>query len=172
MSSEQRFAMKLLPYFILSGLLLSITTTPACALDPPTVEGSLRYGQQRYELRYAQAIRSPDDPKRLWVLLTTAELSAKEAADASRTLRLAMSGTLRGVRLSIDAAAPNANQLQGALLLGNVESPGGEVVFVAAGRKYWDRLTLGDKRILGELRYSKDAWALEVYFNAPIFNAR
>jgi hypothetical protein len=31
---------------------------------------------------------------------------------------------------------------------------------------------LGDKRIVGELRYSTQAWALEVNFNAPNVAAR
>jgi hypothetical protein len=161
---------------MLGGLLLGIMTAPVQALDPPTVQGHLQYGKQRYELRYAQAVRNPDNPKRLWILLTTAELSVKDAADLSRTLKLAMDGKLRGVRLNVDAAAPKASELQGALLLSKDESPGGEVVFGAGGRKFWERLTLGDKRIVGKLRYvsetSSPAWMLEFQFSAPIFNAR
>lgn len=160
---------------MLSCLLPGIITAPAYALDPPTVQGHLQYGKQRYELRHAQAVRNPDNPKRLWILLTTAELSVKDAADPSRTLKLAMNGKLRGVRLHVDAAAPKANELQGALLLGMDESPGGEVVFGAGGQKYWERLTMGDKRIVGKLRYTRETsspWTLEVEFSAPIFNAR
>ena len=161
---------------ILSCLLLGIVAASARAIDPPTVQGYLQYGKQRYELRHAQAVRNPDDPRRLWILLTTAELSVKDAADASRTLKLAMNGKLRGVRLNVDAAAPKANELQGALLLSKEESPGGEVVFGAGGQKYWERLTLGDKRIVGKLRYVREgdtpAWTIDADFSAPIFNSR
>src|SRR6266850_7354534 len=94
---------------VILGGLLGVATAPACAIDPPTGEGYLQYGQQRYELRYAQAVLNPANPKRLWILLTTAEVSVKDAADAARTLTLAMSGKLRGVRLNVDAAAPKAN---------------------------------------------------------------
>lgn len=164
---------------ILCGLLLG-GAAPAHALDPPTVQGHLQYGQQRHDLRYAQAVRDPDNPQRLWILLTTAELSVKDAADVSRTMKLAMGGKLRGVRLLVDAAAPKANELQGALLLSKEESPGGEIVFGMSGKKYWERLKLGDKRIVGKLHFAKEAssfsgtpaWALEVDFGAPIFNAR
>ena len=62
------------------------------------------------------------------------------------------------------------------LLLGKEDSPGGEVVFGAGGDKYWERLSLGDNRIVGKLRHVKEAgsppWTLEVEFSAPIFNAR
>ena len=162
------------------GGLLGVITAPAYALDPPTGQGYLQYDQQRYELRYAQAVLNPANPKRVWILLTTAELSAKDAADAARTLTLAMSGKLRGVRLNVDAAAPKATELQGALLLSKEESPGGEIVFGAGGEKSWEQLMLGDKRILGKVRLAKEAgpsggspaWAFDVTFNAPIFSTR
>ena len=104
----------------------------------------------------------------------------KDAADASRTLKLAMNGKLRGVRLNVDAAAPKATELQCALLLSKEESPSGEIVFGAGGKKYWERLILSDKRILGTLRYATEArsfsgtpaWALELDFNVPIPSAR
>ncbi len=163
---------------IVGGILLQAAAA-AYAIDPPVVQGHLEYGQQRYDLRYAQAVRNPDDPQRLFILLTTAELSVKDAADVSRTLNFAMSGKLRGVRLNVSAVAPNPDQLQGALLLGKAESPGGEIVFGMGGRKYWQRLSLGDKRIVGSLRYAREsgssdspAWALDVNFSAPVFNAR
>jgi hypothetical protein len=93
--------------------LLGVTTAPAYALDPPTGRGYLQYGQQRYELRYAQAV-------------------------------------------------------------------GGEMPFGAGGENSWERLMLGDKRILGTVRLAKEAgpsggapaWAFEVIFNAPIFSSR
>lgn len=161
---------------MLGGLVLGFATAPGYTLDPPTARGHLQYGQQRYELRHVQAVRNPNDPRRLWIVVTTAELSVKEAADASRVLGLAMTGKLRGARLSVDAAVPKATELQVALLLSKEESPGGEVVFGAGGRKYWDRLILGDKRIVGTLRFATEAssppWALEVDFSAPIFSAR
>ena len=164
---------------ILGGVLLQAAAAPVAAIDPPVAQGVLQYGQQRYELRYAQAVRNPDQPQRLWILLTTAELSVKDAGDASRTMKLATSGKMRGVRLDVDAAAPNPNQLQGALLLSKEESPGGEIVFGMGARKYWERLTLGDKRIVGTLRFASEAgmsgspaWALDVSFSAPVFSVR
>ena len=160
------------------GLVLSIAA-PAHAIDPPTAQGHLEYGKQRYELRHAQAVRSPDNPKRIWILLTNAELPVKEAADPSRTLKLAMSGKLRGVRLSVDGAAPNPGHLQGVLLLGKEESPGGEIAFSGGAQKYWEQLKVGDNRIVGKVRHAMEAtaggsppWTFEVSFSAPIFNAR
>ena len=164
---------------LLVALLFGAAVAPASAIDPPTVQGHLEYGKQRYELRHAQAVRSPDDPKRLWIVLTTVELPAKDAADTSRALKLAMSGKLRGVRLHVDAAKPNPGHLQGALLLSKDESPGGELVFGMGARKYWEQLTVGDNRIVGKVRYASEAtasgspaWAIDVSFSAPIFNAR
>lgn len=164
---------------LLVVLLSGAAVAPACAIDPPTVQGHLEYGKQRYELRHAQAVRSPDDPKRLWIVLTTAGISVKDAADGSRMLELAMSGKLRGVRLHVDAAKPNPGHLQGALLLSKDESPGGEIVFGAGAEKYWERLTVGGNRVVGKVRYAREAtasgspaWAFEVSFSAPIFNAR
>ncbi len=164
---------------LLVGLFLGAYVAPSSAIDPPTVQGHLEYGKQRYELRHAQAVRSPDDPKRLWIVLTTAEVTVKDAADASRTLKLAMSGKLRGIRLHVDAAKPNPGHLQGALLLSKDESPGGEIVFGAGAEKYWERLAVGNNRIVGKVRYAREAtaggspaWAFEVSFGAPIFNAR
>jgi hypothetical protein len=140
----------------------------------------MQFGANRYELRHARAVRHPFEPQRLWILLSTAELSAKDAADASRTMMLVRSGKLRGVRLEVDAAAPNPNDLQGALLLSKDESPGGEIVFGAGGQKHWERLILSDKRMLGTLRYGAEArsfsgtpaWALELDFNVPVPGAR
>jgi hypothetical protein len=165
---------------VLAGLLLGCTAEPEVAADPPTVQGHFQFGANRYELRHAQAVRSPYDPQRLWILLTSAQLSAKDAADASRTMKLAASGKLRGVRWNVDAAAPNPNELQGELLLSKDESPGGAIVFGAGGQKHWERLILSDKRMLGTLRYGMEAgsfsgtpaWALELDFNVPVPSAR
>jgi hypothetical protein len=102
----------------------------------------------------------------------------KDAADPAAVLALATSGKLRGVRLNVDAAAPNANELQGALLLGKDDAPSGEIVFAASGEKYWERLSAGDKRIGGALRYPREAgpggsaaWAIDVSFSAPVFGS-
>jgi hypothetical protein len=155
------------------SLILGLATAPAHAIDPGTVQGYLQFGKQRYELRYVQAVRNPDNPKRLWILLTTTEISVRDAADASRALTLAMSGKARGVRLTVDAAAPKANELQGALLLSKEESPSGEIVFGASGEKFWERLAAGENRIVGTLRYASPggspAWAIDVSFSAPVF---
>ena len=172
--------MKLHRGAVLACLLLGCTGELEVAGDPSTVRGHMQFGANRYELRHARAVRSPFDPQRLWILLTTAELSTKDAADASRTMNLVRSGKLRGVRLQVDAAAPNANDLQGALLLSKDESPGGEIVFGAGGQKHWERLILSDKRMLGTLRYATEArsfsgtpaWALALDFNVPVPNAR
>lgn len=165
---------------LLVALLVGPAAGPARAIDPPVGQGYLRYGDQRYELRHVQAVQSRDDPRRVWILLTTTAVSVTDAADPSRTLALATSGTLRGVRLSVDSAAPRAGELAGALLLGRDESPGGELVFAAGAERYWERLLVGDKRIVGKLRYAVDAsssggaraWALDASFSAPIFNPR
>ncbi len=163
-----------------AAILLAVAAADAAAIDPPAVKGHLQYGAQRYELLHAQAVRSAQSGQRLWIVLTTAELSVKDAADAARTLQLAMSGKLRGVRLAVDAAAPKASELQGALLLSREEAPAGEIVFGAGAQKHWERLTLGDKRIVGKVRYGKEAstfsgspaWALDVEFSAPVFSLR
>ena len=164
---------------LLAGLVLGAAAAPACAIDPPVSQGFLQYGKERYELRYAQAVRSPDNPKRVWILLTNAEITVKDAADPARALKLATSGKLRGVRLSVDSAAPNPNHLQGALLLSKEEAPTGEIVFAAGASKYWEQLTLGNNRIVGKVRHGMDAtasgspaWTLDASFSAPIFNAR
>ena len=162
------------------SLFLWFTAIPAWALDPPVVKGHLLYGGQRYELRHAQALQNPDNPKHLWILLTTAELSLKDAADPIRTHHLAMSGKLRGVRLAVDAAAPNPNHLQGALLLSKAESPSGEIVFAAGAEKYWERLSVTQQRIVGKVSYAvkastfsdTPAWVLDVEFSAPVFKGK
>jgi hypothetical protein len=46
----------------------------------------------------------------------------------------------------IESAARRAAAKQGGI-------SGGEIVFGNGGRKYWERLTLGDKRIVGVLRF-------------------
>ena len=155
------------------SVILALAIKPAHAIDPGTVQGHLQFGKQRYELRYVQAVRNPSNSQRLWILLTTTEISVRDAADASRMLTLAMSGKLRGVRLNVDAAGPKANELQGALLLSKEEAPGGEIVFGTSGEKFWERLTGGDNRIVGTLRYASPggspAWAIDVSFSAPVF---
>ena len=157
-------------------LMSTLASAPARAIDPGTVQGHLQYGKQRHELRHVQAVRNPNNPKRVWILLTTAEISVKDAADPAAVMALAASGKLRGVRLNVDAAAPNASELQGALLLGKEDAPGGEVVFGASGEKFWERLAAGDKRIGGALRYPREAspggspaWTIDVSFSAPVF---
>ncbi|WP_313950839.1 hypothetical protein [Accumulibacter sp.] len=161
---------------LFTALVAALAMAPAYAIDPGTVQGYLQYNTERHELRHALAVRDPYNSQRLWILLTTAEISVKDAADPARALKLAMGGKLRGVRLAVDAAAPQANELQGALLLSKDESPGGEVVFAAAGEKFWERLATADKRILGTLHYAKEptpsgspAWTIDVTFSAPIF---
>ena len=159
------------------SLILGLAAVRAYSIDPGTVQGNLQFGKQRYELRHVQAVRNPGNPQRLWILLTTAEISVRDAADPSRMLALAASGKLRGVRLNVDAAAPKANELQGALLLSKEESPTGEIVFGAGGEKFWERLVSGDNRIVGALRHAREAspggtpgWALDVNFSAPVFS--
>ncbi|MCE9660907.1 MAG: hypothetical protein K8R60_20460 [Burkholderiales bacterium] len=151
-------------------------SSPALAIDPGTVQGHLQYGTQRHELRYVQVVKNPNDAKRLWILLTTAEVSPKDAADPGKMLALAAGGKLRGVRLNVDSAAPKADELQLALLLSREESPEGEIVFGASGNKFWERLAAGDKRIGGVLRYARErspsgspAWAIDATFSAPVF---
>ncbi|MCP5249323.1 MAG: hypothetical protein H6942_12455 [Candidatus Accumulibacter sp.] len=158
------------------SLFTALAMAPAHALDAGTVQGHLQYDKQRHELRHALAVPDPYNSQRLWVLLTTAEISARDASDPARALKLAMDGKLRGVRLSVDAAAPQAKELQGALLLSKEESPGGEIVFAAGGEKFWERLATGDKRVVGTLHYAKEptvsgspGWAIDVKFSAPVF---
>ena len=167
---QRRFA----AFALLLGTALA--SGPAWAIDPGTVQGHLQFGTQRHELRHVQAVRNPGNPKRLWILLTTAEISVKEAADPAAVLALAASGKLRGVRLAVDAASPDLNVLQGALLLGKDEAPGGEIVFAAGGEKFWERLSAGNNRVVGTLRYAREAgpggspsWAIDVGFSAPVF---
>jgi len=155
---------------------VALASPPALGIDAGTVQGHLQYGPQRHALRHVQAVKNPNDSKRLWILLTTAEISARDAADPAAVMALAAKGKLRGVRLNVDAAAPNGNELQGALLLGKEESPGGEIVFGASGEKFWERLSAGDKRIGGVLRYRREAgpggspaWAIDTTFSAPVF---
>ena len=155
---------------------LALAAPPAPAIDPGTIEGHLQFGTQRHVLSHVQAVRSPGNPKRLWILLTTAEISYKEAADPAAVATLAAGGKLRGVRLSVDAAAPNPRELQGALLLGREEAPGGEIVFGAGGEPYWERLFVGNNRVGGTLRYTREAslggtpaWTLVASFSAPVF---
>ena len=166
---------------LLGALLLQLAAAaaPARAIDPPTVSGHLQYGDQRYDLRHAQAVRSPGDSSRIWIVLTTAELPVRDAADVSRTLALAASGKLRGVRLVVSATAPDRELLQGALLLGKAESPGGEIVFGMRGGRYWERLSVGDNRIVGVVRHVSEAglagspeWSVDARFSAPVFNVR
>jgi hypothetical protein len=123
-----------------------------------------------------QAVKVPGNPKRLWILLTTAEIPVKEAADPAAVAALAASGRLRGVRLAVDAASPNPRQLQGALLLGKAEAPAGEIVFGAGGDQFWERLFAGNNRVGGTLRYTREAgpdgtpsWTLDASFSAPVF---
>lgn len=166
--------MRLLARF--TSLVAALAMAPAHAIDPATVQGYLHYDKQRHELRHALAVHDPYNAERLWILLTTAEISVKDAVDPARALQLAMAGKLRGVRLQVNASAPQANELQGALLLSKEESPGGEIVFAAGGEKFWERLASGDKRVVGTLRYARDpttggspAWAIDVSFSAPVF---
>lgn len=168
--------MQIRPATLFIGLVSTLAVGLALAIDPGTVQGHLQVGKLRHELRHVQAVRNPNNPKRVWILLTTAEISVKDAADPAAVLALATSGKLRGVRLNVDAAAPNANELQGALVLGKEEAAGGEIVFGASGEKFWERLAAGDKRIGGTLRYPREAgaggspaWAIDVSFSAPVF---
>jgi len=161
---------------LLVATVSALASAPAPAIDPGTVQGHLQFGTQRHALRHVQAVKNPNNPKRLWILLTSAEISVKEAADPAAVAALAASGKLRGVRLNVDAAAPSVNELQGALLLGKEEAPGGEIVFGASGEKFWERLSAGNNRVGGALRYTKEAgpggsppWAIDATFSAPVF---
>ena len=161
---------------VLVAAVTALASSPAPAIDPGTVDGHLQFGSQRHALSHVQAVRNPGNPKRSWILLTTAEISVKQAADPAAVAALAASGKLRGVRLSVDAAAPNARELQGALLLGKDEAPGGEIVFGAGGEKLWERLSAGNNRVGGTLRYSRGPgpggsppWTIDASFSAPVF---
>jgi hypothetical protein len=46
---------------ILGGVLLQVAAAPASAIDPPVAEGVLLVRSTTYELRYAQAVRNPDN---------------------------------------------------------------------------------------------------------------
>ena len=160
----------------LAGIAGLFAPWPAPAIDPGTAKGHLQFGARRHELRHVQAVKNPGHPKRLWILLTTVEITVREAADPGAVAALAASGKLRGVRLGVDAAAPNPNELQGALLLGKEDAPGGEIVFGAGGEKLWERLSAGHNRVGGTLRYTREAgsggtpsWTLDASFSAPVF---
>ena len=131
---QRRFA----AFALLLGTALA--SGPAWAIDPGDGAGApaVRHAAPRAAPRPGS--QESRDPKRLWILLTTAEISLKDAADPAAVLALAASGKLRGVRLAVDSASPDPNVLQGALLLGKEEAPGGEIVFAAGGEKFWERL--------------------------------
>ena len=172
----QRRAATFLP-LLAAGLALASASAPA--IDPGTVRGHLQVGAERHDLSHVQAVRVPGQPKRLWILLTTAELSVREAADPAAVAALAAAGGLRGVRLVVDAAKPDPRKLEGTLLLSREDAPGGEIAFGAAGERLWERLSAGQNRVGGMLRYGREAgaggapaWTLDASFSAPVFSSR
>ena len=145
----------------------------ATAIDPGTVKGKLTYDGTVYDLRHVYAWQPPAQTKELLVYVTDEKLPAaatRNPSDPAELVDLQDEGRLHGVRLVINPTQPDLKSLE---LNGFAQNRRFKFESTSGGPK-WKRLLVGDKRVVGTLKFAGVdmlglAWSLDVEFSAPVF---
>ena len=149
------------------SIFLGILSMNAAAIDPGTVKGSLTYKGKVYSLQHVYAWQPPGQAEELWVYVTDAELPAAAAQDRFEPAKLADEDRFRGVKLIIHPTKADLKSLNMVLY-----APGDRSSLQASGGSRWQRLLVGNKRVVGKLQYEdSDKFSLDVEFSAPVFGA-
>jgi hypothetical protein len=144
--------------------LLGIVSMHSAAIDPGIVKGQLGFGGEIYTLRNVYAWQPAGQVEELWVYVTDTELPAAAAQDRVKPAELAKENRFRGVKLVIRPKKPTLNSLRGVLY-----SQAASAFNITGKAPRWRRLLVGDKRVVGKLKYASAAWSLDVEFSAPVF---
>ena len=148
------------------GIFLGVLSVNAAAIDPGTVKGQLTHGGQMYTLTHVYAWQPPGQAEEMWIYVTNAELPPAAAQDRFEPAQLARENRFRGVKLVIHPAKPDVKSVQAVLY-----TPDGSSTANASGPTIWQRLRVGDKRVVGKLQEAFIDWSLDVEFSAPVFGS-
>jgi hypothetical protein len=163
----------------LGGAALLLSAVPPRAESAQTTQNVLAFGAKRYVLPYVIAVKSLSAPDQIWVVMTTAPVSAADAADRQVMIRKAMNGQLRGVRVGVDATQPRMNELQMGVLVSRTESPTGEISVGGGGGRFWNSLALTNNRVQGQAQVVWDTtengttpWTADLNFNTAVLTVK
>ena len=152
------------------SIFLGVLSMNAAAIEPGTVKGQLTQGGKVYTLKHVYAWQHPAQAEELWIYVTDAELPAAAAQDHFKPEQLAKENRFRWVRLVIHPAKPYLQKLKVELY----GPDGSRNLNASSSGGIWQRLLVGDKRVVGKLQYADSdapAWSLEAEFSAPVFGS-
>ncbi len=150
------------------SIFLGVLSMNATAIDPGTVKGKFTYKGKDYILQHVYAWQPPAQAEELWVYVTDAGLPAAAAQGRSKSVELAAENRFHGAKLVVHPTKPDLNSLN--LML---YAPRDLPLFGSASRSspVWQHLRVGDKRVVGKLKYEESDWSLDVEFSAPVFGS-
>ena len=147
------------------GLFLGALCMNAAAIDPGTVKGKFTHEGKTYALKHVYAWQPYAQTEALWIYLTDAEVPPAAAKDLVKPANLAREGRFRGVRFVINPTKTDPSKLEADVYAGN----GGTVT--GSGVTLWQQLRVGDKRVVGKVKYEDSEWSLDAEFSAPVFGS-
>ena len=147
------------------GILLAVLSMNAAAIDPAAVKGTFSHGGKAYALKHVYAWQPYAQTEALWIYLTDAEVPAAAAKDHVRPAKLAREGRFRGVRFVIHPTKTDLSKLEADIYAGEGATVTG------SGVSLWQHLRVGDKRVVGKVKYEDRDWSLDAEFSAPVFGS-
>ena len=92
-------------------------------------------------------------------------MPAAAAKDLLKPGELAREGRFRGVRFLINPTNTDLTKLEAYIYA----EEGGTVT--GSGVSLWQHLRVGDKRVVGKVKYDDSDWSLDAEFSAPVFGS-
>ena len=137
----------------------------AAAIDPATVKGTFSHGGKAYALKHVYAWQPYAQTEALWIYLTDAEVPAAAAKDLFKPAKLAREGRFRGVRFVINPTKTDPSKLEADIYAGEGATVTG------SGVSLWQHLRVGDRRVVGKVKYEDRDWSLDAEFSAAVFGS-
>ncbi len=149
-------------------IVLGLLSANAAAIDPGTVKGRLTYEGRVYELQHVYAWQPPLQFDELWIYLTDNPLPPAAAQHDSLPGELAREKRFAGVKLIIRPRKPRLEDMKGVVYAPREDGYAVDKFALGPG---WQRLMVGDKRVVGKVQAPWMNWMLDVEFSAPVFGS-
>ncbi len=149
-------------------IILGLLSGNAAAIDPGTVKGRLTYEGRVYALQHVYAWQPPLQVDELWIYVTDNPLPAAAAQHDSMPEELAREKRFGGAKLIIRPLKPRLEDMKGVIYAPREDGYSVDKFILAPS---WQRLIVGDKRVVGKVQSQWMNWTLDVEFSAPVFGS-